>query len=136
MRLSAIGESKLRMTLRRKNRLLSRSRRATTQTVPNFWQKLRYNQPKLMLDLTKLSDMVSHAYASSDGSESISSICTRRSVKACVDNSRDFFKALFMNGSEAPVSEATSRVSADQALLAAAASNSSPELVEAGACDG
>jgi len=72
--------------------------------------------------------MVSHAYASNDGSESISSICTRRSVNACVDNSRDFFKALFKYGSEALVSEVTSRVSADQALLAAAASNSSPEL--------
>lgn len=86
------------------------------------------HQPKLRDDLTKLSDMVSHAYASSDGSESISSICTRRSVNVCVDNSRDFFKAFFRQGSEAPVSEATSRVSADQALLAAAASASSPEL--------
>jgi hypothetical protein len=86
------------------------------------------HRPKLRLDLTRLSDMVSHAYASSDGSESISSICTRRSVNVCVDNSRDFFRALFRCDSEAPVSGVTSRVSADQALLAAAASTSSPEL--------
>jgi hypothetical protein len=81
--------------------------------------------------------MVSHAHASSDGSESISSIYTRRSVNVCVDNynSRDFFRAPFRHGSEAPVSEVrpvrsrVSTVSADQALLAGAASTSSQELV-------